>query len=276
MSARSLYAWALETEGSTRSAALIRIGLAAILWANWGRDLVLLRQSTPFGVALSLTFFVSTTLMLIGFWTRPATLVAAAVAFALYFASETLGFRPWMHHNTYLLSFATFLCALAPCERSYSLDRWLALRRARRAGRTPPPERGNLWALRLIACQLSLMYFWSAYDKSSIGFLSGERMEFMALWFYFGSTQPALPGFGCAMAAIAIGSVALEYALAAGMLFPHTRRWLAIPGMLMHGFFYLLLPIGTFTVTVWCLYLAYFDADAVHRAIDDLSGVPRT
>jgi hypothetical protein len=46
--------------------------------------------------------------------------------------------------------------------------------------------------------------------------------------------------------------------------------------MLMHGFFYLLLPIGAFTVTVWCLYFAYFDADAVHRAIDDLSGVPRT
>jgi hypothetical protein len=276
VSARDLYAWALETEGSTRSAALIRIGLAAILWANWGRDLTLLRQSTPFGVALALTFFASTTLMLIGLWARPATLVAAVVAFTLYFASEALGFRPWFHHNTYLLSFATFLCALAPCERSYSLDRWRALRRARREGRPPPPERGNLWALRLIACQLSLMYFWSAYDKSSIGFLSGERVEFMALWFYFGSTHPALPGFGHAMAAIAIGSVALEYALAAGMLCPRTRRWLTVPGMLMHAFFYLLLPIGTFTVTVWCLYLAYFDADAVHRAIDDLSGAPRT
>jgi hypothetical protein len=276
VSARSLYGWALETEGSTRSAALIRIGLAAILWANWGRDLTLLHQSTPCGAALSLTFFGSTALMLIGFWTRPATLVAAAVAFTLYFASEALGFRPWFHHNSYLVSFATFLCALTPCDRSYSLDRWLALRRARREDRPPPAERGNLWALRLIACQLSLMYFWSAYDKSSLGFLSGERMEFMSLWFYFGSNHTNWPGFGLAMAAISIGSVALEYALAAGMLFPRTRGWLTLPGMLMHGFFYLLLPISTFTVTVWCLYLAYFDADAVHRVIDDLSGVPRT
>jgi hypothetical protein len=276
VSARTLHAWALETEGSTRSAALIRIGLALILWSNWARDLSWLHQSTPLGVTLSVAFFASTTLMLFGLWTRPATLVAAAVAFTLYSASESFGFRPWFHHNAYLLSFATFLCALAPCERSYSLDRLLAVRRARRAGRTPPPERGNLWAVRLIACQLSLMYFWSAYDKSSIGFLSGERMEFMMLWFYFGSTHPAWPGFGLAMAAISVGSVALEYALAAGMFFPRTRRWLTIPGLVMHGFFYLLLPISTFTVTVWCLYLAYFDADEIHRVIDEVSGVPRT
>ena len=70
----------------------------------------------------------------------------------------------------------------------------------------------------------------------------------------------------------AVATVALEYALAVGMLVPATRRWLVLPGIALHGVFHLLLPIGTFSPTVWCLYLAYFDADAVHERIDELSG----
>ena len=36
--------WALDVEGSTRSAALIRIGLVGLIWARWGNELLLYKQ----------------------------------------------------------------------------------------------------------------------------------------------------------------------------------------------------------------------------------------
>ena len=53
-----------------------------------------------------------------------------------------------------------------------------------------------------------------------------------------------------------------------------TRRWLVNPGLLLHAGFYVLLPIVTFSATMFVLYLAYFDADTIHSVIDRLSGVP--
>jgi uncharacterized membrane protein YidH (DUF202 family) len=274
---RRAVAWAVETEGSTRSAALIRIGVALLLWARWGAELRLFEDRSPAGIALALNFFAATTLMLAGLATRLATAWAAGVVLVLYYYFGVhLGRAGWAQHHAYLLAIGTLLCALTPCGRSYSVDRWRAVRRAERRGEPPPPERGNLWGLRLIACQLSLVYLWSAYDKSNWGFLSGDRMELILMWYYFGSDYPRLPGFHALAALAAIATVALEYALGAGMLFARTRRWLVLPGLALHGVFYLALPVSTYSATVWCLYLAYFEADAVHRAIDRLGGAART
>jgi HTTM domain len=270
---RRLVQWAVCTEGSTRSSALIRIGLAALLWSCWANALQLFRDSGPLAAGVSLAFFASSTLMFVGLCSRAATAAAAAVALTLYYYFGVhLGRTEWTYHHEYLLAFATFLCALTPCGRSYSLDRWLAVRRAARACRPAPAERGNLWGLRLIACQLSLVYFWSAYDKTNLGFLSGERVEYMVMLFYTGSMRPAWPGAHALMPLLGLGTVALEYGLAFGMLCPTTRRWLVFAGLAFHTAIYLTLPVGTFSLTMCCLYLSYFDADAVHRAIDELAG----
>ena len=41
----------------------------------------------------------------------------------------------------------------------------------------------------------------------------------------------------------------------------------------MHGMFYVLLPVKTYSITIILLYLAYFDANKIHKIIDQLSGV---
>jgi hypothetical protein len=189
-----------------------------------------------------------------------------------YWFGLELGREPWTHHHTYVLAAGTFLCALTPCGRSYSLDRWLALRRAERAGRPAPPERGNLWGLRLIALQLSLIYLYTAYDKTTAAFLGGERMEGILLYYYLGSDLPRWPGFHALMAAVSVATVLLEYALGVGLLFRRTRRRLVLPGLALHAAFYVLLPVRTYSATIFVLYLAYFDAGAVHAVIDRLSG----
>ena len=58
--------------------------------------------------------------------------------------------------------------------------------------------------------------------------------------------------------------------LQVSILYP--RRWLILPGMALHGLFYVLMPVDTFSLTMWLLYLAYIDTDAVERVIERLGG----
>jgi hypothetical protein len=272
---RRSWRWAVHTEGSTRAAALIRIGLVANLWARWGQELLLYKDLSATGIALSAGFFLTTTLMFMGLFTRVATVGAAVVAMTMYHVvGVELGREPWTHHHTYLLAFATFLCALTPCGRSFSIDRFLALRKARRVGIPAPPERGNLWGVRLMALQLSVIYLFTAYDKTSIGFLSGDRLEHIGMWMYSGSIWPRDPILHRFTTLVACMTVVLEYALAF-MIFRPVRRLLLVPGLVMHGLFYVLLPVATYTATVWVLYLAYLDPDRVHALIDELMGHDR-
>jgi hypothetical protein len=170
------------------------------------------------------------------------------------------------------LAFSTLLCAFTPCGRSYSLDRWLAVRRAERAAKEPPAERGNVWGLRLVALQVCLVYFFAAYDKSNLAFLSGERMEHYLMWYYLGSHYPGWPGFHSLMMIASVFTVALEYALAFGLLVPRARRWLVPAGLALHASFYVILPVATYSLTMVTLYLALFDPDAVHRVLDRMQG----
>ena len=46
---------------------------------------------------------------------------------------------------------------------------------------------------------------------------------------------------------------------------------MVIPGLLLHSLLYVLLPVSTYSATMALLYLAYFDADAVHGVLERLS-----
>lgn len=263
--------WAVDTEGSSRSSALIRIGLAMLFWSRWAGELLLYMDQSPAGLFLAANFFVATALLFVGYHSRAAAVWTGFVGLAMYYHfGFQLGREPWTHHHTYLLAVAALLVALTPCGRSYSLDRYLAVIRAERAGLPPPAERGNLWGLRLIVVQLSVLYFFAAFDKSNHAFLSGARIEAIFLWYYAGSDYPA--GLAWPATIVSFGVVALEYCLAFGLPFRATRRYLVLPGLAFHAIIYLTLPVYTFSATMALLYLAYFDADAVDKVIARLQG----
>lgn len=265
--------WAVNSYGSSRSSALIRIGIAMLFWSRWAGELLLYMDQSAIGLLLSVNFFVATTLLFIGYHSRVAAIWSGAVGLVMYqYFGHELGREPWTHHHTYLLGIAALLIALTPCGRSYSLDRYLAVGRAERDGHPPPAERGNLWGLRLIVLQLSVLYFFSAFDKTNTAFLSGARLEHIFLWFYAGSDYPAIPGLPGLAMLTAIAVVGLEYALAFGLPFRRTRRYLVLPGLAFHAVLYVTLPVFTFSATMMLLYLAYFDADDVDRVIERLQG----
>ena len=132
------------------------------------------------------------------------------------------------------------------------------------------PEYGPLWGTRLIGLQVSVMYLFSAWDKTSMAFLSGDRMEQMLMYLYFGSDYPQWPGFHEMMMGIAITVVVLEYFLVFGLWFKTTRKISIFMGVILHGLFYIVIPVGTYTVTMWCMYLAFVDPDRMHAAIEEI------
>ena len=264
----------VHEEGSSRPAALIRMGLVLLVWTRYAEDFLLYKNLEPYYLLHGVSLFVASTLLFFGAFTRVAAIWTAATLVSFYYyMGYAKGIEPYTHHHTYVLAMTGVLLACSPCGRSYSLDRWRALARAKQRGEPPPSESGPQWALRLMALQVSLIYFWSGFDKCNPAFLSGERMEHYAMYLYLGSDYPKSALFHPLMVGLAWSTVFLEFALAFGLWWRRAQRFLIPFGMIFHAMLYVLLPVGTYSLNMWLLYLAFLDPDAVHRFIDKLSGV---
>ncbi len=260
-------------EGSTRLAALLRVGLALLVWTRFCNDFAAFHDNGAAWTLLGASLFASSTLMLLGWRSRLATawtgLTLAAIVVYLGVVERHYAL---LHHHVSLLMIATVLLALTPCGGSLSLDRWRAVRAAERAGRPPPPERGPQWAVHLIALQMSAVYLWGAIDKTRVAWLSGERLEAILMYHYTGSDWPSWPGFPALCLAGAVSTVALEYALAVGLWFPRWHRVLIPTVIVFHGLLYFTLPVATFSATMYVMMLAFVPAATVHRVVDRLLG----
>ncbi len=254
---------AVQEEGSTRSLALLRVGLVFLLWARWAKDLALFQTHDALSLPIAALFYVSTLLMLFGVHTRlSGWVMALSVAGVVGYVDFTL--RHISHHHTLLLLFVSVLLAMSPAGRSFSWDR---LRAPVSGG-----EIGPLFAQRLIALQVSSVYFWSAVDKSSWAWISGQRLQMIFMEQYTDFAWPEWPGFAEAMALGGAGSLALEYALAFGLWIPGARRVLLPLGLAFHALIYVTLPVATYSATMALLYLAFLPPAKVHATIDQLLG----
>jgi hypothetical protein len=259
--------------GSTRPVALIRIGLAVILWTTWGGAFLLYKRfPSPEGLLVAFLFFLSTTLMVVGYWSRLATLLAGLSCLYIYYGLGHGDEPGFIHHHTALMTFATCLLALTPCGGSLSIDRWLAVRRAARAGQPPPPEQGDLWAVKLLCLLVSMVYLGAAISKSHVGWLSGDRFEMLATHYYLGSDFADHWLLERGLQLLTIYIVALEWCLTFGLWSRRARPWLIPQGILLHWGLYVLLPVATFSLTMVLLYLAFLSPSAVHRTVDRLMG----
>ena len=251
------YNWALCYRDSTRSVGLIRIGLASLIWARWASELILYRDMHLSAVLLNSAFFFATGMMFVGLWAPVSSMGTAIIILINYLTKGS-----WQHHHTYLLVISTFFIALTPCGRSYAVDRWLALRRASKSGLPAPSEIGNLRGMRLIAIQLSLIYFWTAYEKLYWGFLSGARMQHYIYYYYAGVDYKNVPGFVALCFVAATSTVILEFLLSFGLFVPKFRQYLMPAGIILHILFYVLSPVRTFTLTMFLLYFAFIRASS--------------
>ncbi|MEZ4382598.1 MAG: HTTM domain-containing protein [Nannocystaceae bacterium] len=270
-----LAAWALDVEGSTRPAALIRVGAVPLLWSCVGEHMSLARATSAAEAGVVALFYAASLAVLVGLRTRLATALTAAVLVHLHLAADAVPFaRFFTHHHQALLTALFVLLVFVPAGRSLSVDRWLATRRAAERGAAPPAERGPLWALRLVALQVSAVYLWSVVDKLSPDFLSGARLERIAMELYAGSDLTEGTLFRGLLVAASWAALALEAALGVGLWSRRARRWLVPAGILFHAALFLALPVCVFSALMVLLYLAFAAPAAVDRAIARLVEAP--
>ncbi len=261
----------LMRTGSTRALGLVRVLLALVVWSRWAGDVSPYIEASPQRVVLAVAFFASSTSMAVGWYSRASTAATGVVVctMVLWFG-RVQGVEDWTHHHPTVLAILVLLLALTPCGRSFSLDRYLAVGRTRAAGEPPPDEVGDLWAADLLCLQVCTLYLWSAVDKTTWAYVSGARLEQLLMQYYVGSDWPELPLLQAVLAMVAVAVLLLEYVLVVGLWVPRLRRWLIPLGLAMHGLFYVLIPVSTFTVTMWTVYLLFLDPDVVHRSVDRL------
>jgi hypothetical protein len=128
-----------------------------------------------------------------------------------------------------------------------------------------------------------VLYLSTTWDKVNPAFLRGVRLQHHYMSLYVGSDYPTWAAFPLVCQALAVATVLTELSLAVGLWVPRARPFLIPVGILFHAALFVSLPVSTFSCTMWLLYLAYLDPDAVHRFIDDLGragvaepvGVPR-
>jgi hypothetical protein len=96
-------------------------------------------------------------------------------------------------------------------------------------------------------------------------------MEHFAMYLYLGSDYPKSSLFHPAMVGLAWTTVSVELVLAFGLWFKRLQPWLIPLGLIFHALLYVLLPVGTYSLNMWLLYLAYLDPDAVHRFLDRMA-----
>lgn len=264
-----LVAGTVAFEGSTRPAALLRIGAVLLTWACVGEAMSLTRAPTAARALEVVVYYGAGLAMLVGLGTRAATALFAAVLVHLYVEVYVGGpSRAFFgHHHQGLLTALVVLLALTPAGRSLSVDRWLALRRAERGGRPSAPERGPLWAIRLVALQVSAVYLWSAVDKLALDYLSGARLEQIAMSLYFGSDLPEGAAIRALFVAAAWAVLLLELALGVGLWSRRARRWLVPAGIALHAILFLTLPVCVFSALMVLLYLAFAEPEAIDRAL---------
>ncbi len=265
----------MESQGSTRPAGLLRIILASLAMAKWAGHMTMDQISGPwYQMVFGLITLTSLLALLLGFYTRVASVVAGACAFGIAILGLNLHLRwtPIYSHHEACLALALCLLALLPSGGSYSLDRWRVVRNAERQGLPIPAEEGPMWAWPLLAIHVSVIYFYGAVIKVNMGYLSGDRLEQILMVKYFGSVLPQMVWFKPLMVVSAVGSMLLEFALCFGLWFRRFRWPLIAMGCAFHAFMYSTLTVYTFSMTMCSLYMAFFHPNEIDRELERIHG----
>jgi Vitamin K-dependent gamma-carboxylase len=199
-------------------------------------------------------------LSLAGLWARPALLTAAALGFYGFLCD-----RLQYHNNRYCLLLLTCLVALSPCDRSFSLWRWLRRR-------PEPPRVAPRLLARALGAQLSLVYLSSSIGKALDADWRGGTV--MLLRFAEGHALlsrylPApvadllqAPWFSQAASLGAIGS---ELFIALGPWFVRTRALALWLGVVFHAGIELSANVELFSYTMLSGYVAFATPELCER-----------
>jgi hypothetical protein len=161
-----------------------------------------------------------------------------------------------------MLRLALIYMAFAPSGLCLSVDRWLIVRHAIRAGRVPPVvPRVSLWPQRIIALQIALLYLAATWHK----WYGPSWRDGTAAWYPLQLPEFnrfPLPAFletlGVAKV-MTYGTLGLELLLCTMVFYKPARKWALLSGVLFHALLDYRLNIPLFGPTVVACYIAFYD-----------------
>ncbi|WNG92677.1 HTTM domain-containing protein [Mycobacterium sp. ITM-2016-00318] len=166
-----------------------------------------------------------------------------------------------------LIRIEALFLALSPCGAALSLDQ------RRRMGDFWSAQVRPRWPIRLLQCQVSLIYLATVNAKlSGITWPQGTavsyalRLEDMVLL--------PVPDFirlnALLMNAATWGTLVLEFAIAILVWNRAVRPWVLAAGILMHTGIMVTMAVGFFTLAVFVLYIAFIPPETVGRLVGKL------
>lgn len=232
----------LNVEVSSRSLGLLRIFAALTIFVHFASPWVAHRMDhEPGAMLLAWGVLGSAWFVVFGFKTRWATALMALCFTTLHLY---YGVHLDMPHvvepigDTVQELQVAVLLALTPCGRSLSVDRALAVKRARANSEPPPPERIKWWQLELFVIQLVAVYLWTGVAGLESSWLDGTFLELYLMQFYGSAdTYVAHPGFHTIVVGVAWALTIVEFIIVVGLTMRRTRPyvvWLAVAFVLAH------------------------------------------
>lgn len=191
-------------------------------------------------------------------WVGWLLLVVASVAIIVGFFPTPAALVGWMlvvsfqHRNQYLLNSGDFvvrdlalLLALCPSGAALSIDRWRRVGRERFWQAPTVPQ----WGLRLIQIQASLVYFFSFWNKTGMGWRGGSATS--TAWRLTDLQRFAVPDALVhnlwLSTLVSWGTLGVELSLGVLVWNRRWRKWALLGGLLLHVGIDLTILVGFFS-----------------------------
>jgi hypothetical protein len=211
---------------------------------------------------------VAAVFVVVGAGARLATAVLSLCCFWLLLVDPG-GFK----HNLFAIACFGILIAASPCGDRVSVDAWLRRLAARRGLVSAAPALRSAFVLRLVQAQVAVLYLFSTLVKVSDGWWSGHllyygvdeavaRLRAMG----FGALEP-LVRFRPFYVASAWAIVVLEALLVVGFFMPRFRRATIVLGIALHVGIDLSVDVGSYSLTMYALYIAFIDERPRHLRV---------
>lgn len=208
------------------------------------------------------------------FWVLLAAALATAVGFCFRFSAALLGsgfvyfqlidVSNYLNHY-YLAALLVWLLCFSPAHRTWSVDAWIARRRAAGAGPEPPRFVALGW-LYLFRFQIGLVYTFAGIAKAQADWLVHGQP--LSIWLGASTDLPilgpvfAVPGVPLVMSWCGF---LFDTTIVFWLLWPKTRPYAFTVVVLFHTLTGLLLPIGMFPVIMITAAMVFFEPDWPRR-----------
>lgn len=264
-----------RAQGSTRTAAIIRVFMVFLLWTSLAIPASPFRWLDRPWLALACAiFYVFTVTLLVGLFARVSAVLVGLSAFSICWYFGAIQGVQQFRGSTGLWQAALLLMFL-PVGGSLSLDRWFRLRRARRRERPLPQECGPTWGLLMVRVQMSAIYCFAALDKIDAQWLAGERLERLAINYYgYAELLHDMPWIHSLCVLAAWFTTFTEFSLGVLIWIRPLRRYVLLLGVVLHLSFFVTIALWPLSQRMILLYLAFLNPDVVHRWIDRLLDRP--